>query len=238
VDAADHTEGQSYYEAALRSSVLANDPMTGASILENMAFQANLTGHHPQAITLIDAAEQRTKHVTTPRLRALLATQRARSHAMAGDAKSCGRALNDAERHLDNAAAATTDTAGIYYFDEATFQAQAATCWVFLRQPLKARPLIDSALHRMSPPFLRDRAIYYVRSSEAHLQANDLDMACVELRSAADLAERSQSMRAVRTIRSVRAAMSRHDAEPRVKALDSHLNALPTDCGKDYTTVL
>jgi hypothetical protein len=45
-------------------------------------------------------------------------------------------------------------------------------------------------------------------------------------------------MRAIRTIRSVRAAMSRHDAEPRVKALDSHLNALPTDCGNDYTTVL
>jgi DNA-binding XRE family transcriptional regulator len=237
VDAADHTEGQSYYEAALRSSVLANDPMTGASILKNMAVQANFTRHHQHAIALIDAAEQRTTRVTTPQLRALLATQRARSHAMAGEAKPCGRALNDAERHLDNTTTAT-DSTRLYYFDEAEFQAQAATCWVFLRQPLKARPLIDSALNTMNPRYVRDRAIYHVRSSEAHLQANDLDMACVELRSAADLAERSQSMRAIRTIRSVRAAMSRHDAEPRVKALDSHLNALPTDCGNDYTTVL
>lgn len=238
VDAADHEEGQSYYVAALRSSVSADDPMTGASILKNMADQAVFTGHHQQALALLDAAEQRTKDVTTPRLRALLATHRARSHAMAGDAKSCGRALNDAERHVDNVTATTSDPTGIYYFDEAEFRAQAATCWVFLRQPGKARPLIDSALARMSPQCLRERAIYHVRSSEAHLQADELDMACGELHRAADLAGRSQSLRAVRTIRSVRTAMFRHNAEPRVKALDRHLNTLPTNSGDDYTAVL
>jgi ATP/maltotriose-dependent transcriptional regulator MalT len=238
VDAADHTAAQSYYVAALRSSVSANDPMNGASILKNMAAQANLTGQHQRALALLDAAEERVRRVATPRLRALLATHRARSHAMAGDAMSCGRALNDAERHLDRAAATITDPSGIYYFTEAEFQAQAATCWVFLRQPAAARPLIDSALDRMSPHHLRERSIYHVRSSEAHLQAGDLDVACGELQTAAELAGRSRSLRAVRTIRSARRAMSRHDAEPRIKTLDRQLATLPMDCGDDHATTL
>lgn len=221
-DAAHHACAQSYYVAALRSSVCANDSLTGAHVLACMSFQATLAGHHEEAVALIDAAEDRTRHIATPRLRALLAGRKARAYARAGDTASCGRALNDAERRLDT----TSDTVEpdwLYFFDEAELAAQAAACWVDLRRPAKARPLIDNALSGMNPHYVRDRAIYHVRSAQTHLHTDDLDLACDDLHTAADLACRTGSVRAIHTIRSARKAMSRYDREPRVQKLDRHL---------------
>jgi hypothetical protein len=59
---------------------------------------------------------------------------------------------------------------------------------VDLREPGKACPLIDQALSEINPRYVRDRTIYYVRSAEAYLYANELEMACDSLHTAADLA--------------------------------------------------
>lgn len=225
-DAAHHAAAQTYYIAALRSSATANDSLTGAHVLACMSFQAALTGHHQEAIGLIEAAEERTKHTATPRLRALLASRKARAYAIAGDAASCGHALNEAERRLDAATPGASEPDWIYFFDQAELDAQAAACWVDLRQPAKARPLIDSALSVMKPQYVRDRTIYYVRSAEAHLHADDLERACGDFHSAADLASRTDSVRSIQTIRSARATMARYDREPRVRALDRRLASL------------
>jgi hypothetical protein len=222
-DAAHHAAAQSYYVAALRSSASANDSLTGAHVLACMSFQSTLTGHHQEAIALIDAAEDRTRHASTPRLRALLASRKARAYAKAGDAASCGHALNDAERRLDATTSGTSEPDWIYFFDEAELAAQAAACWVDLRQPAKARPLIDTALSSMNPQYVRDRTIYHVRSAEAHLHANDLDLACDDLHTAADLAGQTGSVRSIHTIHSARRAMSSYDREARVQKLDRHL---------------
>lgn len=225
-DAAHHAAAQSYYVAALRSSASANDSLAGAHVLACMSFQATLAGHHQEAIALIDAAEEKTKHAATPRLRALLASRKSRAYAMAGNASACCRALNEAERQLDATTPQGAEPDWIYFFDEAELAAQAAACWVDLGQPAKARPLIDNALGSMSPQYIRDRTIYHVRSAEAHLHAHDLELACNDLHTAVDLAGRTGSVRSVHTIRRAREAMSRYDREPRVRTLDRHLAGL------------
>lgn len=227
-DAAHHAAAQTYYVAALRCSATANDSLTGAHVLACMSFQATLTGNHQEAIALIDSAEERTKRTATPRLRALLASRKARAYAKAGDAASCGRALNEAERRLDATMPETPEPSWIYYFDDAELDAQAAACWVDLLQPGKARPLIDKALRTMDPHYIRDRTIYHVRSAEAHLHAGDLETACDDLHTAADLAGQTGSVRAIDTIRSARKAMSCYERDPRVRTLDRHLAGLAT----------
>jgi hypothetical protein len=222
-DAGHHAAAQSYYVAALRCSASANDFLAGAHVLAKMSFQATLTGHHQEAVALIDAAEERTKHAATPRLRALLASRRARAYAKAGDAASCGRALNEAEWRLAATTPGTVEPDWIYYFDDAELAAQAAACWVDLRQPTKARPLIDSALSNIDQHYVRDRTIYHVRSAEAHLYAGDLELACADLYTAADLARQTGSVRSIDTIRNARGEMSRYDREPRVQELDRYL---------------
>lgn len=225
-DAGQHAEAQSYYIAALRASVAAADPLTGANILAGMSFQATSTGHHHEAVALIDSARDQLGLDACPRLSAMLASRQARAHARIGDAAACGRALNDAESHLDAATSAPTEPDWIYFFDEAELAAQAGACWVELRQPDRARPLIDTALHTIDTGYVRDRTIYHTRSAETYLQQGELDLACHELSTAVDLARRTSSVRCVSIIRQARWAMSTYDREPCVVALDDHLTVL------------
>jgi hypothetical protein len=165
-------------------------------------------------------ADQAHRHSSTP---SATRQQEARAYAKAGDAASCGRALNEAERRLDATTPGTAEPDWIYFFDEAELDAQAAACWVDLRQPAKARTLIDNALSSMNPRYVRDRTIYHVRSAEAHLHADELELACGDLHTAADLAGQTGSVRSIHTIRNARDGMSRYDREPRVQKLDRHL---------------
>ena len=225
-DARLHGAAQSYSVAALRSSATANDSLTGANVLACMSLQATLNNNHQDAVSLIDSAQQQVRHNATPRLTAMLASRKARAYAKVGDAMACGRALVNAERSLDAATADVTEPDWLYYFDEAELAAQAASCWVDLRQPARARPLIDDALRSISPKYVRDRAIYHVRSVEAYLHENELEPACHELRTAADLARQSGSVRSIETIRTARLSMSPYDHEAPVRELDDHLRVL------------
>ena len=225
-DAAHHAAAQSYYVTALRCSATAGDSTTGANVLACMSFQAALTSHHQDAVSLIDSAQQQVQPHATPRLTALLASRKARAFAKAGDVVACGRALRDAERSLDTATTDAVEPDWLYYFDEAELSAQAAACWVDLRQPKRARPLIDDALRNINSNYVRDRAIYHVRSAETYLYDNELEPACHELRTAADLALGTCSVRSLETIRTARLEMSSHDHEAPVQELDDHLRAL------------
>ncbi|HEY6424336.1 MAG TPA: hypothetical protein VIY28_14025 [Pseudonocardiaceae bacterium] len=225
-DALHHAAAQSYYVSALRCSATADDSMAGANVLACMSWQAALTDHHQDAVSLIDSAQQQVRHNATPRLAALLAIRKARAYAKAGDVVACGRALVDAERSLDAAATAVTETEPdwLYYFDEAELAAQAASCWIDLRQPARARPLIDHALRSINPNYVRDRAIYHARSAEAYLHENELEPACHELLTATDLARYTGSVHALETIRTARLGMSPHDHNSSVRELDDHFD--------------
>lgn len=122
-DVADHAAAQAFYVAALRSSASANDSLTRAHVLACTSFQAGLNGHHQEAIVVIEAAEERTKHTATPRLRALLASRKARAYAKAGDTALCGRALNEAERRLGSTTSGIEAPRWIYFFDQAELNA-------------------------------------------------------------------------------------------------------------------
>jgi hypothetical protein len=225
-DAARHDAAQYYYVAALRSSAIANDPLIGAHILGRMSELANIAGNHQDAINMLEAAEQQTRHVATARAKARIANGKAWANAQAGYSYACGKALNDAERWLEKAGPDTDEPDWLYYVNEAELAYTAGQCWVELRKPKKARPLIDNALASIEPDYVRDTALFHMRSAEAHLHANDLELACDDLRSAADLARRTGSIRTVELIRSTRLTMSAHANEPRVQDLDRHLASL------------
>ncbi|MGH4022349.1 MAG: hypothetical protein ACRDT0_24565, partial [Pseudonocardiaceae bacterium] len=225
-DASHHAAAQSYYIAGLRCSATAQDPLAGAHILACMSLQAMRTGHDQDAVNLIDSAHEQLGRNATPRLRALLAGRKALAHARAGEAAACGRALNDAERLLDAASPGTWEPDWLYYFDDADPAGQAGACWMDLRQPARARPLLDTALRTIDPSFVRDRTVLHGQSADVYLQDGELDLACEELGSAVDLAHRTGSVLSIATIRQARQAMSRYDHETRVRELDRRLATL------------
>ncbi|MCA1709176.1 MAG: hypothetical protein LC808_40205, partial [Actinobacteria bacterium] len=200
-EAGHQATAQAYYVAALRCSAIANDSLTGANVLACMSFQAALINHHHDAVSLIDGAQQRVRRNATPRLLALLASRKVRAYAKAGDVMACGRALRDAERSLEAATTDAIEPDWLYYFDDAELAAQA-------------------------PNYVRDRAIYHVRSAETYLYGKELEPACQELHIAVDLVHQSGSVRALETIRTARLSMSPYDHETLVQELDDQLHDL------------
>ncbi|MGH4020499.1 MAG: hypothetical protein ACRDT0_14940, partial [Pseudonocardiaceae bacterium] len=95
-----------------------------------------------------------------------------------------------------------------------------------LRQPARARPLLDSAMRTIDANFVRNRTLHHAWSADVYLQDGELDLACEELGSAVDLAHRTGSVRSIATIRQARQAMSRYDHETRVRELDRQLATL------------
>ena len=226
LDANLHAAAQGYYVAALRCSAGAGDPSAGANVLAGMSFQATLTGHTGEAVALVDTAEQHLGRRSSPKLTALLASRRARAHARAGDARACGRALNQAESALERARDGFEEPGWIYFFDEFELAAQAGACWVDLRRPDLARPLLDGALHSLDSQYVRDRTIYHVRSGQTHFHGGDLDSALEELTTAAALAERTGSTRSISTLRDARRDMAGFAAEPVVREFDRTFHGL------------
>ena len=157
----------------------------------------------------------------------MIASRKARAHAIAQDARNCGRQLNLAERYLD-AADSEGDGAPdwIYYFDQAELDAQAGACWVSLAQPKRARPLIDSALTTMSSDYVRDRTIYQVRSAQAYADTGELDMACQDLTAAIGLAIQTPSKRSIETICAGRTRLNPYQHDPRVHELDQQMQRI------------
>lgn len=185
-----------------------------------MSFQATLAGRTTDALAMLEGAEQRVGRDATPRLRALLASRRARAHARTGDTRHCAQALNEAETALAAASPGTAEPEWIYYFDEAELAAQAGACWTDLRRPERSRPLLDGALNTIAPTYVRDRTIYHARSAQTHMHSGDLDLACRDLTAAADLVKQTSSVRSLSTIREARRNMSTYNHEPVVRDFD------------------
>ncbi|MGI9000751.1 MAG: hypothetical protein ACR2GH_03715 [Pseudonocardia sp.] len=225
-DANYHAAAQSCYVAGLRASASAQDPLAGVNVLSCMSVQATWAGHHQEAVSLIDSAEEQLRRIGSPRLKAMLAGRKALAYAKSGEAGACGRALNEAENQLDRARSGDVEPDWIYYFNETTLAAWAGTCWIDLRQPDRARHLINDALTSIDTGYVRQRSFSHARSAQAHVHDDELDLACRELITAADLAQQTGSARTVDTIRQTRELMSRYDNEPRVRELDHRLAEL------------
>lgn len=225
-DANQHAAAQSYYVAALRASASAQDPLAGANVLACLSNQAKWTGHYQEAVSLIESAEEQIRRSGSPRLKAMLAGRKALAYAKAGEVRACGRALNEAEKQLDRARSGDAEPGWIYYVNESMLAAWAGTCWTDLRQPDRARPLIDNALATINTGCVRERSFSHTGSARAYVHGDELDQACRELTTAADLAQQTDSVRAFDSIRRTRASMSRYDREPRVRELDHRLATL------------
>ena len=225
-DATQHAAAQAFYVAGLRASVSAQDPLAGANVVACMSYQATWTGHYQEAVSLIDSAEEQIRRIGTPRLKAMLASRKALAYAKSDEAGACGRALNEAENQLDRARPGDAEPDWIYYFDETTLAAWAGTCWIDLRQPDRARPLIDDSLAAIDTGHVRDLSIVRARSARAYVHGDELDLACRELTTAADLAQQTGSVLTLDSIRQARDDMARYDGESRVRELDHRLAEL------------
>lgn len=220
-DAGQHAAAQSYYISALRASASAGDVDCGANVLAFMAIQTYSVGNPVDAVNLVRSAQAQTAR-SSPTVRAMLHMRAGRALSKAGQRKACAQELESARAVLD----ASSDDAPpwAYWMSAGEIEMIAASSALELDDPRKALDYFAAARESeyAAAGYVRDNALYLVRSADAHLRLGDVDAACAVAGQALDhidgvdsarpadaLADFAEALRPYRSARSATALLAR-----------------------------
>lgn len=218
-DTGQHGAAHRFFEAALRASATAADPVTGAYVMSFQAVQCYSTQKADTAIELLDCAREAIKPRATPLMTAMLAARTARSYSKLGDRRACAHALHQARTALDRGPR-DDDPATLYWVTEGEIEMIAGSSALELNDPAEALRRFEAALiadYRGDDQFPRTHAIYMARAAEAHLALHDLDAAVDRAHLATRCLGGVDSARSSSTITGLRKKLAAHAASPTVR---------------------
>jgi tetratricopeptide (TPR) repeat protein len=211
---------QRYFDASLRASVEARDPVAGAYTLSFAAIQCYSTpGESGQAVALLDAARTHVKGKSTPRMDAMLAARTARALSKAGAQKEAAHQLHLARAALDKGPR-ENDPKVLYWVDDGEIEMIAGSCALELGDPAEALRRFEAALDASYPgdaEYPRSHAIYLSRAAEAHLAMRDLDAAIAKAQHAAACLGSVDSARSASELKGLRTKLTEHASYPPVR---------------------
>jgi tetratricopeptide (TPR) repeat protein len=185
-DAGLNDRAAQHFNNSLAAADEAGDPALAANSLALLAYQQAF--HRiPDIDTAHTSCHQIDDTSTAGPVLALLHERQAFSHAVAGDIYRTQQALEQARRHL----ADPSDTQApdwVFWVDETEIDIMAGRCWAQLHRPLRAVPLLTSALARYDDSHARDKALYLTWLADAYLDANEPEQAAAATHQAVNLA--------------------------------------------------
>jgi tetratricopeptide (TPR) repeat protein len=208
-DTADMRAAQHWTRQALEWATEAGDHAMVSWVMFRRSQQATTIGNAAQAVSFALAA-QRHEGLGGPALAAAL-QQEAHGYALAGNERACHQRLDAA--HV-SAAPMDTDRdgrTGHGDFCTSTYiEVQRANCWLMLRRPHLAVPILEQAMTQIPDAYRRDRAQAQVRLARAYAALGQYDGAAALSASTLRIAREAGSDRtlgeAVSSARSVVAA--------------------------------
>ncbi|WP_331733516.1 helix-turn-helix transcriptional regulator (plasmid) [Embleya sp. NBC_00888] len=204
---------QRYFDASLRASAEARDPIGGAYALSFAAIQCySAPGQAQRAISLLETAHEQVKHKATPRMHAMLAARTARALSKTGAKKECARQLDVARAALDRGRH-DDDPRTLYWVDYGEVEMIAGSAALQLGEPARAIRYFEAAMQASYPgddEYPRSHAIYLARAAEAHLALHDLDAAVATARHAARCLGSVDSARSATELTGLRAKLAAH----------------------------
>jgi hypothetical protein len=225
-----HGHAGRYLALALGFARHAGDDGLGAEVLAAMAHQAVYVGRPGDAVDLAQAAQVAARRAGSRTLVTECLVMEAHGHAAADDARSCARALSDAEAEFDSAAR-DSDPGWLRYFDEAYLSARMAHCFRDLGEAGHAERYARLSLD-MDGRFVRGKAFNLALLATALAAQGDAEQACAVGGRAVDLAAGLRSARSVRYVRDLMRALRPAAAVPAVRALDARVaECLPAAAG-------
>ncbi|MGP3991990.1 helix-turn-helix domain-containing protein [Streptomyces sp. 3N207] len=191
---------QDYYRLALRSAHAAEDLIFGANVLAGMARQMLYRGQPQDALELVRLAQEGSRRVAGPRVRAMLHTREAWALAAMGRTAAFRRATEQAREALAATAAHDDEPYWIAYFDEAELAGVTGGRLLDLARQDRdhaegAADHIRQALDRRGPEAARSHALDRIGLAECHFLAGDITGAVQETHRAADAATQTASAR-------------------------------------------
>jgi tetratricopeptide (TPR) repeat protein len=211
-DCADFRGAQYWLDRALEWSHMAGDQQWTAFTL---ARKSQLAGDMHDPIGAIDLAEAAVRLASKgTKIRAAGAAYKAHGHALADDAVSCLRTLDEAH---EIAAAKDDDPAApwVPWLSTGYVEIQRARCLTTLGDHQQAAQLFRDAIADIPPSLRRDRGVYIAREAMAHANANDPEQAADAGMRALAIAQITHSGRITTELRRLDTALRRWKTVPR-----------------------
>lgn len=218
-DSGQHGAAHRFFNAALRASATAADPVTGAYAMSFQAVQCYSTGQADTAVALLQCARDAVKGRATPLMTAMLAARTARSYSKLGDRKAYASALHQARAALDRGRH-DDDPPTLYWVTEGEVEMIAGSCALELGDPREAIHRFEAAHaadYRGDDEYPRTHAIYLSRAAEAHLTLHDLAAAVDRAYLAARCLGGVDSARTDSTLTELRRKLGTHSHSPLVR---------------------
>ncbi|MEU6756004.1 transcriptional regulator [Streptomyces sp. NPDC046685] len=182
-DAGAHADAQRYLLLGLQAAKQAgrDGAGIGGHLMNCLARQANHLGHAEDALDLVQAAQYGTRKLPAGRLRALLCSLEARSHAVLGHIDEMTRANGAAEQALADDDPATTPRWAAW-FDLAEFRVTAGVCEFIAAEHAPERAgnaitLIEQGTADRPAERVRSRAFDQIALARAHVRAGQPEAA-------------------------------------------------------------
>lgn len=211
---------QRFFDASLRASAEAGDPISGAYALSFAAIQCYSTpGHGGRAVSLLQTAQEQVRRKATPRMHAMLAARTARALSKTGTKKECAHQLHLARTALDKGPH-DDDPKTLYWVDFGEIEMIAGSAALHLGDPAEALRRFEAAMKASYPgdeEYPRSHAIYLARAAEAHLALHDLDAAVATARHAARCLGSVDSARSASELKGLREKLTPHTGHTAVR---------------------
>lgn len=218
-DIGDHALAHRYFVSGLRLTQVIDDRLLGATILSNMSHQANYLGQAARAAQLARAALEGGRSQATPRAKAMFAAHEARALSSAQDLTGAARAMNEAERFFEKAAAAE-DPEYFAYVDEAEIIGEFSHCFRDLKRPAESLRFAEQAVARTDPQYARTLGFCRMVLAQSQFLNGDLESAVATAELAVDEGESLQSARFVRYVEDFQREISVHSSAHVVAAFN------------------
>ncbi|WP_219419306.1 hypothetical protein [Pseudonocardia nigra] len=215
-DAGWHDLARDHYRRSHAAAKEAGDPGLAGNALAFHAYQLIGLGRPARAISekSIRAAEQLG---VDPGVQALLYSRAAWTFALDGDADTTARCLGRAAEALARTNGQTPDYAA--WIDETELEIMTGRCWSELRRPLRAVPVLESALGRYSDAHSRDKALYSSWLADSYIDAGEIEQAVAVVHSSLAVMGNVSSVRPRERLAAVASRLSEHQKLPAVRDL-------------------
>jgi hypothetical protein len=215
-DAGWHNDARDHYRRSHAAATEAGDAGLAGNALAFHAYQLIGLGQPARTISgkSVHAAGQPG---VDPGVRALLLSRAAWTFALDGDADATARCLGRAEDALALADGRTPDYAA--WIDETELAIMTGRCWSELRRPLRAVPVLESALASYSDAHSRDKALYSSWLADSYIDAGEIQQAATVVESSLTVMGNVSSVRPRERLVKVASRLAEHGDLPVVRDL-------------------
>lgn len=223
VDIGDPSSAVYWYDRAMESAQEMGDANMVVSVLSLKSHQAWGVKEPTRGLALAQAGRS-DRLASAPGVRALIAQQEARCHAMLGDAGECDRKLDEAVVLSAEAyQRPDIEPPWTYFQTPERLSMQRATAYIELGRPTAAIELMERGLAALPEHYRRDRGWNLGRLALAYAMAGETEPACVNGVEALNLAAETGSVHPVRELRRMRRLLDNSERHPAVRAFDDAL---------------